>query len=208
MTVRYDRADHFDLTCKVGIIRIQSYILNRWSAGVNSGCVASTPNDGGGISCHNEGRAGDIGIRPIGDAQGDEIAAWLYENREGLGCQSIIYNSRVYYSANGDGWRPYLVNPHLDHVHWELNWSGARAETSWFNDPNAGADAAAKLAAYFAYLEEHEMDGIQAQKLNDLHGFMSASKAADGITPLDVNINKRLKAIEKSLALIVSKLPA
>lgn len=136
---RFDQADHFDLTCKPGVLAVQAYILDRWDHAIDSGCVTSRPNDGGGISEHNEGRAGDTGIRPLEHPHGIEIAAWLYHHRAALGCQTIIYNGSIWSADRAEaGWRPYTANRHVDHIHWELNWDGARKRTSWFT--NQGAD--------------------------------------------------------------------
>ena len=137
MVVRFDEAAGYDLTCKPGVMLVQAYILGRWGpVAINSGCVTTKKLPSGGWSRHNEGRAGDTGVRPIGHPLGEEIRQWLYDNRYGLGCQQIIYNHKVYSASSGnDNWRPYDIDPHADHIHWELNWDGATRKTSWFAQP-------------------------------------------------------------------------
>ena len=88
-------------------------------------------------SVHGEERAGDTGF-PVVNGQahdaGTELAAWLWANRDHFGIQLVIWNRRIISRAK-PWWRPYTgPSPHIDHVHWELNWWG------YFNLTNAIID--------------------------------------------------------------------
>jgi hypothetical protein len=89
-------------------------------------------------SVHGVGRAIDIMIPPIGtrgnSAVGDPIANWLVRNAAVIGVQYIIWN-RTQWSGSRSGRkdRPYTgPNPHIDHIHAELNRDGATRSTPWF----------------------------------------------------------------------------
>lgn len=101
-------------------------------------CRANTANPSE-TSVHGVGRALDIMIRPINgranSAAGDPIANWLVRNAAEIGVQYIIWN-RIRWSGSRT---PRVAsyggpNPHIDHIHVELNLDGARRRTAWFQD--------------------------------------------------------------------------
>lgn len=93
----------------------------------NLGVYVNRPNSaGGGLSVHAEGRAGDSGFTTAQRHAGDAFAAWLVSLTDELYVQVVIWQRRIW-SATHATWRPYTgPNPHTDHVHWEVNWTGAR----------------------------------------------------------------------------------
>ena len=87
---------------------------------------------------HGVGRALDIMIPIVGGrahgAIGDPIANWLVRNASVIGIQYIIWN-RVSWGGNRGAPkdRSYTgPNPHIDHIHAELNKDGAERRTAWF----------------------------------------------------------------------------
>lgn len=82
-------------------------------------------------SVHGVGRALDIMIMPLGGrgnaATGDPIANWLVRNAAAIGMQYIIWNrTRWRGAASAPKDRRYRgPNPHIDHIHAELNVAGA-----------------------------------------------------------------------------------
>ena len=83
-------------------------------------------------SSHASGRAGDSGVRVMatGHPAGHALAAWLVKNAGMLGVQEVIWNRRRW-DNQSRRWRAYTgVSPHLDHVHWAQNTSGARHTTT------------------------------------------------------------------------------
>lgn len=74
-------------------------------------------------SLHGEGRACDLGINPHGAQYGTLLAERLRLVSGELGIQCLIWNRRIWSAAYPDsGWRRYSgTNPHLDHIHLELN---------------------------------------------------------------------------------------
>lgn len=80
------------------------------------------------LSAHASGRAGDSGCKVItgGNPAGAALANWLVANADILGIQEVIWNRRRWTNQTRQ-WRTYNgVSPHLDHVHWTQNASGAR----------------------------------------------------------------------------------
>jgi hypothetical protein len=70
---------------------------------------------------------------------GDPIANWLVRNAQALGMQYLIWN-RVRWSGSRSGRKDALYggpNPHIDHIHAELNRDGARRQTAWFQGQRA-----------------------------------------------------------------------
>lgn len=89
-------------------------------------------------SVHGTGRALDIMIRTdrskADNGKGDPIARWLINNATELGVQYIIWDRTSYNSSrSGRKYRAYTgPNPHVDHLHVELNLAGANKRTSWY----------------------------------------------------------------------------
>lgn len=77
-------------------------------------------------SDHNTGDAVDITHDPGHGADGNRIAAWAIRDPR---VKYVIWNRRIYNTAQ-PGWRPYRgANPHNHHVHISLK-RAARADTS------------------------------------------------------------------------------
>jgi hypothetical protein len=89
-------------------------------------------------SVHGVGRALDIMIPVVrgraNSAVGDPIANWLVRNAADLGIQYVIWNRVAWNgSARSPKNRAYTgTNPHIDHIHAELNRNGAERKTPWF----------------------------------------------------------------------------
>jgi hypothetical protein len=75
---------------------------------------------------HEEGRACDFKIRPVGAPAGTALANWLVRHAEHLGVQLVIWD-RLEWSSSPIGTRfenyrsPPMPSPHDDHVHAELS---------------------------------------------------------------------------------------
>lgn len=83
------------------------------------------------LSSHASGRAGDSGCPVVagGHPHGHALAAWLVKNHKILGIQEVIW-ARRRWTNQTQTWRDYDgVSPHLDHVHWSQNSTGARYTT-------------------------------------------------------------------------------
>lgn len=120
---------------------LKAYIEQNFPGVVSIGgysCRANTANTSE-TSVHGVGRALDIMIDPVGGranaAVGDRIANWLLQNAEAIGVQYVIWN-RVRWSGSvrsGSKDAPYGgPNPHIDHVHAEINLDAATRRTPWF----------------------------------------------------------------------------
>ena len=99
------------------------------------------------MSLHGVGRALDIMIPTIaGDANntaGDDIAHWLMQNAEMLGLQLIIWDHSIW-SVSYDGIRSYGgSNPHVDHLHVEINEAAANKTLPWYDAPTGPGPAPA-----------------------------------------------------------------
>jgi peptidoglycan hydrolase-like protein with peptidoglycan-binding domain len=110
-------------------------------AGVTSiggySCRQNTANTAE-TSVHGVGRALDIMITPIAGqanaAAGDRIANWLVNNAQAIGVQYVIWN-RVRWSGSAGGRKDATYggpNPHIDHIHAEINLDAAARRTPWF----------------------------------------------------------------------------
>ncbi len=100
----------------------------------------------GAKSEHKEGRAFDWGVSassPRDRRSVQSLMTWLlktdrfgnrYAMARRLGIQYMIWNRRIWGSyAASSGWRRYTgANPHTDHVHFSLSWSGARKNSSFW----------------------------------------------------------------------------
>jgi peptidoglycan hydrolase-like protein with peptidoglycan-binding domain len=144
-TVRYDSppawANGTNCTSYTdGAAELRRHILATFPGVASIGgynCRANSANPSE-TSVHGVGRALDIMIRPVGGRAnsevGDRIANWLVRNASAIGVQYIIWN-RVRWSGSRS---PRVAtyggpNPHIDHIHVELNLHGARRATPWFN---------------------------------------------------------------------------
>ena len=116
-----------------GTKRLADYLEQKWPATAFWGIY--NPRKIGGTnrwSTHAEGRGLDLGI-PLDDAGldlGNEIAQWLIDHAEQLGCQYLIWNGRSWSPSRG--WRIYTgQSPHRDHIHLEQT---RRAAAVWNPD--------------------------------------------------------------------------
>ena len=91
--------------------------------------VCRKTRDGRANSVHSEGRAGDSGFRLVGgkpDPRGQKCADWLVAKAQTFGVQTVIWDREIWSLAR-PYWRTYTgPHPHDNHVHWELNWWGAK----------------------------------------------------------------------------------
>jgi hypothetical protein len=92
------------------------------------------------MSLHGVGRALDIMMPTVdGDADndlGDPIAHWLIENAEAIGIQTIIWDHTIWRVSNDPREHEYTgSNPHVDHLHVEVNVVAGNQGTPWFDAP-------------------------------------------------------------------------
>lgn len=96
------------------------------------------PNE---TSQHGTGRAIDLAIQlRDGDANnelGDPVANWLVMNSSRIGVQLIIWDHTVWVGRlTGTKHVPYTgPDPHIDHIHVELNRMAADQATDFFRNP-------------------------------------------------------------------------
>jgi hypothetical protein len=162
--------------------------------GGTSGGIYNYRNIRGGdsLSVHAEGRAGDLMV-PVGAPLGDNVSSWLEANADRLGIQRIIWKGRSW-DRKRRVWRDYNgVNPHNDHVHWELTPEAA-ARPDLYNglggkDAKGGSpvakekfgDLGSRLDAVRDVLggrkRAADVDGERADKYGDPVGSMAATFA-------------------------------
>ncbi|PRY12571.1 LGFP repeat-containing protein [Kineococcus rhizosphaerae] len=114
------------------------------------GTARDCPASGVPVSEHSDGRAVDWMLDSANPAQAavaNEFLTWLLAddatNARRLGVMYVIWNRQVWKAYDRTaGWQPYTgPNPHTDHVHVSLTFSGAAGETSWWTgttDPLKG----------------------------------------------------------------------
>lgn len=107
-----------------GAYVLQGWILaeSPWDESYNLGIYNCRPP-----SVHGHERAGDAGFPVINGKphrHGFELSEWLWKERDHFGIQLVIWNRKII-SRTKPWWREYNgPSPHIDHVHWELNWWG------------------------------------------------------------------------------------
>lgn len=117
-----------------GARALMAWWLGRFgpAGAINSGIYNCRPVVGGTApSLHGEGRAADLGVRPVGAHYGHDAAALLHANSAELGVQCIIWSRRIWSGSRPhEGFRDYKgSNAHVDHLHVELSWVAARTLT-------------------------------------------------------------------------------
>jgi hypothetical protein len=138
-----------DPTPKPGTTALAETVLAYYGTGYDGGTTRDCSI--GGRSEHKEGRAWDWMVSatdPAEKAVAEEFLAWLLAegprggdayNARRLGVMYVIWNQQIwssYYASSG--WRPYSgSNPHTDHIHISLSWSGALQQTSWWTGVRA-----------------------------------------------------------------------
>ena len=137
-----------------GTLALRQLVLDTWGR-QTVGTARTCPVGGVPTSEHHEGRALDWMLDAADPAQAAlarEFTDWLLApDARGnaaaaarrLGVMYVIWNGQVWKAYRpGDGWQPYTgADPHTDHVHVSLSFSGAARETSWWTgatDPLVG----------------------------------------------------------------------
>lgn len=124
------------------VARLGEFLQSRFPAIQNVlgySCRPNTNNPSS-TSVHGLGRALDLGILPLpdgtADPRGNEIAQWLVDHASGIGVQVIIWDQTIWStSRNPTGSLTSYngPNPHVNHIHVELNNAGAAGRTPWFS---------------------------------------------------------------------------
>jgi hypothetical protein len=104
--------------------------------------------DSNSMSLHGVGRGLDVMIPTLaGDANntaGDEIAHWLMQNAERLGLQRIIWDHSIWSTSRSPRHREFTGdNPHVDHLHIEINEAAAFLTLPWYAAPTGPGPAPA-----------------------------------------------------------------
>ena len=157
---RYDRADGCRDTPPKGMREFQRW-LERNVRGETWGIVRCENWGGGDFSVHAEGRAIDwhLDARKTREKRAamNLIKTLIERDRRGnttalarrMGVQGIIFDCKSWwagqttlgkysYCFNANGNKKNNLDPtqaHIDHVHLELNWPGARERTSFWRSP-------------------------------------------------------------------------
>ena len=105
--------------------------------GHHAGTYNCRKTEAGTASLHGEGRSVDLhGMvdRPLEKAQADAYVAWLKSNAVELQVAYLIWNHNQWsWARRNEGWRPYPgANKHIDHIHVDLSWEGARNPSPLF----------------------------------------------------------------------------
>jgi hypothetical protein len=133
-----------DPRAKPGTLALANMLLGYYAAGRNGGIVRKCSI--GGRSEHKEGRAFDWMLsvnRSTERATAERFIGWLLGegpngeaayNARRLGVMYVIWNRRIWSAHHaGRGWVGYRgPNPHVDHIHISLAWSGAMKQTSFW----------------------------------------------------------------------------
>lgn len=137
-----------DPTAKPGTRALANMLLSYYGTGRNGGITRACSI--GGRSEHKEGRAFDWMLsvnRPGERAVAEQFMTWLLGegpngeaayNARRLGVMYVIWNGRIWSADHASrGWLRYGgPNPHVDHIHISLSWSGAMQRTSfWTGTP-------------------------------------------------------------------------
>jgi hypothetical protein len=134
---------------KPGTVALADMLLTYYDAGRNGGISRNCSI--GGRSEHKEGRAFDWMLsvnRPSERATAEQFIDWLLGkgpegekayNARRLGVMYVIWNGRIWSSSHAKrGWLRYRgPNPHVDHIHISLAWSGAMKQTSFWTGVTA-----------------------------------------------------------------------
>ena len=159
---RYDYGKRCLRRPQAGTVGLERWLERHWR-GVSWGIMRCEKLSPGNFSLHSEGRALDwhldAGVRSQRRAAENLIRLLLARDREGnptalarrMGVQGLIFNCRSWwagatsmgrydYCFTGSGRRKRHLDrtaAHMDHVHIELNWPGARRRTSFWHTPLA-----------------------------------------------------------------------
>lgn len=154
---RYDRAQGCRERPPKGMKKLQIW-LDRNVRGESWGIMRCESWGGGNFSLHSEGRAIDwhLDARRRGEKRAamNLIDTLIERDKRGnttalarrMGVQGIIFNCKTWwagntslgrysYCFNENGKRKKNLDPtqaHIDHIHLELNWPGARRHTSFW----------------------------------------------------------------------------
>jgi hypothetical protein len=140
----YDPQSTCSPAAKPGTVALAGTLLGYYHAGRNGGISRNCSI--GGRSEHKEGRAFDwmLSASLAGErAVAERFIAWLLAkgprgeaayNARRLGVMYVIWNRRIWSADHaGRGWLRYRgPNPHVDHIHISLAWSGAMKRTSFW----------------------------------------------------------------------------
>lgn len=128
------------LTPGAGILR--TYLREHFPQTSTIGGYACRQNTGNTayMSIHAVGRALDIMLPTSNGAAdndlGDPIGNWLIENAETIGIQYIIWDQWTWMAARTPGAKGRLYtgpNPHIDHLHVEIDEQAGAQTTDWFS---------------------------------------------------------------------------
>jgi hypothetical protein len=134
-----------------GALVLRQYLLGFFpqvaSIGIYNCRVIAGTNS---MSLHGVGRALDIMIPTVGGEAdndlGDPIAHWLMMNAAAMGIQTIIWDRSIWRVSNNPRIHEYTgSNPHVDHLHVEINVAAGNEDPAWFDAP-FGPEACAALA--------------------------------------------------------------
>jgi hypothetical protein len=129
---------------KPGTLALADTLLAYYNAGRNGGISRNCSI--GGRSEHKEGRAFDwmLSVNQAAErATAEQFVDWLLGdgpngesgyNARRLGVMYVIWNGRIWSASHATaGWLRYRgPNPHVDHIHISLSWSGAMKRTSFW----------------------------------------------------------------------------
>lgn len=125
--VTYQEATYQANRIPIGIRMLRKAVIDKYGVGCYG--ILSKRNVRGGtkLSVHAEGRAWDCKCNAYDPGEletGNEIARVLWDNKEKLGVQKIIWNKKSIDTITNE-WQDYHGIPHTNHLHIELTRNAA-----------------------------------------------------------------------------------
>ncbi|WP_200950781.1 glucosaminidase domain-containing protein [Arthrobacter sp. Soil762] len=137
------------ITCATGEQPGARAMADQWRrlTGRQAGTFNCRKTEAGTPSLHGEGRSIDLHgrvDRPAEKAQADAYVAWMQSNAVELQVAYLIWNHNQWsWARRAEGWRPYGGNnKHIDHIHVDLSWEGARNPSPLFSGGVSGLGGA------------------------------------------------------------------
>lgn len=137
MDIRRDTATSCSSGGQPGILELSKKVDSLYGGGSGSGYNCRSARGSSVLSVHGEGRAYDSYFdvkNPDQLRKGNEAFGWLLSNAKELGLQYVVFWKVQWSPQRGISCveNQSVVQIHSNHMHYELNWDGARKQTPFF----------------------------------------------------------------------------